>query len=288
MLKPFKDRVLSTYAFSHTVIEKASVHAAQLNEERKKARAGIAKRTSFPLKWNLDTIKYTYVNFKGYEQGEKPSNATGLNRMYYDRTKPFTKAVKFYNVFTPASFIEAPAAYIIPQGWWAVIELLKLNKVQMQQFKNDTLIDVEAYRIDDYKSMPRPYEKHHKNTGIKVTASNQKIKLLKGDYIIWLNQPANRYLVEMLEPTGDDSFFAWNFFDGVLQQKEGYSDYRWDDLAAEVLKKDPALWARLEEKKKGDEKFAANSSAQLDFIYKNSPYYEPGHNRYPVYRLPHK
>ena len=60
---------------------------------------------------------------------------------------------------------------------------------------------------------------------------------------------------------------------------------RWDDLAAEVLKKDPALKAKLEEKKKADEKFAANGSAQLDFIYKNSPFYEPGHNRYPVYRL---
>ena len=92
----------------------------------------------------------------------------------------------------------------------------------------------------------------------------------------------------MLEPTGDDSFFSWNFFDAILQQKEGYGDYRWDDLAAEVLKKDPALKARLEEKKAADPKFAGNGSAQLDFIYKNSPYYEPAHNRYPVYRMPGK
>ena len=117
---------------------------------------------------------------------------------------------------------------------------------------------------------------------------NQQIRFLKGDYIIYLNQPANRYLVEMLEPTGDDSFFSWNFFDAVLQQKEGYSDYRWDDLAAEVLKKDPALKAKLDEKKKTDTKFAANASAQLYFIYINSPYYEPSHNRYPVYRISEK
>ncbi|MGF2413851.1 MAG: hypothetical protein ACQUYJ_16085, partial [Ferruginibacter sp.] len=71
----------------------------------------------------------------------------------------------------------------------------------------------------------------------------------------------------------------------ILQQKEGYSDYRWEDLAAAILNSNPDLKNKLEEKKKVDEKFAANSSAQLDFIYKNSPYYEPGHNRYPVYRL---
>jgi Zinc carboxypeptidase len=285
MLKPYKDRVLSTYALSLTVIEKASINATELIAQRKKARAEVLTTKSFPFKWTVDTTKFSFITFKGYKQGFKPSDATGLNRMYYDRTKPFTKQVKFFNVFNASGFVDAPAAYIIPQGWYGVIDLLKLNNVQMQQFKNDTLIDVEAYLIEDYRSYPKPYEKHHKNSAVKVTASNQKIRFLKGDYIIYLNQAANRYLVEMLEPTGDDSFFAWNFFDGILQQKEGYSDYRWDDLAAEVLKKDPALKAKLEEKKKADEKFAANGSALLDFIYKNSPYYEPGHNRYPVYRL---
>jgi hypothetical protein len=113
----------------------------------------------------------------------------------------------------------------------------------------------------------------------------QKIKKLKDDYFIETNQRAKRYMIEMLEPTGDDSFFAWNFFDAILQQKEGYSDYRWEDLAAEVLKDNPDLKKKLEEKKKTDEKFAISSSAQLDFIYKNSPYYEPGHNRYPVYKI---
>ncbi len=285
MLKPFKDRVLSTYAFSKTVIEKASANAIELISQRKKARREVVKEISFPFKWSLDTAKFTFVNFKGYEQAFKPSDATGLNRMYYDRSKPFTKQLKFFNVFNASNFVEAPTAYIIPQGWYGVIDLLKLNNVQMLQFKNDTLIDVDAYRIDDYKSMPRPYEKHHKNSAVKVTVHKQKIRFLKGDYIIWLNQQANRYLVEMLEPTGDDSFFAWNFFDGILQQKEGYSDYRWDDLAAEVLKNDPELKKKLDDKKSADSKFASNGTAQLDFIYKNSPYYEPGHNRYPVYRL---
>lgn len=288
MLKPFKDRVLSTYAFSQTVIEKASVNAPELIAERKKARAEVVRKESFAFRWIVDTTKYSFVNFKGYEQAFKPSDATGLNRMYYDRSKPFTKQVKFFNVFKGANFVKTPAAYIIPQGWYAVIDLLKLNNVNMQQLAHDTMMDVEAYLIEDYRSTPRPYEKHHKNSGVKVFPINQKIKFLKGDYMILLNQPANRYIVEMLEPTGDDSFFAWNFFDAVLQQKEGYSDYRWDDLAAEVLKNNPALKTKLEEKKKTDEKFAANGSAQLDFIYRNSPYYEPGHNRYPVYRLNRK
>ncbi|MBL0144834.1 MAG: M14 family metallopeptidase [Chitinophagaceae bacterium] len=285
MLKPFKDRVLSTYALMQTVIEKAAINAIELIKQRSKAKAETIKEKSWPLSWSIDTIKHTLVTFKGYEQAFKPSDATGLQRMYYDRTKPFTQQIKFYNTFNPSNFITTPKAYIIPQGWYAVIDLLKLNNVILKQFNNDTVMNVEAYKIEEYKSLTRPYEKHHKNNSVKTSASTQKIKFLKGDYIVYLNQPANRYLVEMLEPTGDDSFFAWNFFDAILQQKEGYSDYRWDDVAAEILKNNPDIKTKLNEKKKADSKFAADASAQLNFIYKNSSYYEPIHNRYPVYRL---
>jgi len=285
MLKPYKDRVLSTYAFMQTVIERSALNASALITQRNKAKAEVIKEKNWPLSWSVDTTQHSMITFKGYEQAYKPSDATGLQRMYYDRSKPFTKQVRFFNSFKPSNFVTAPSAYIIPQGWYAAVDLLKLNNVTIKQFSNDTLIEVEAYHIDDYKSAPRPYEKHHRNSSVKVSVMKQKIKFLKGDYFVPVNQMANRYIIEMLEPTGDDSFFAWNFFDAILQQKEGYSDYRWEDLAAEVLKNSPDLKTKLEEKKKADPKFAASGPAQLDFIYKNSPYYEPAHMRYPVYRV---
>lgn len=285
MLKPYADRVKSTYAFMQTLIEKSASHNAELVAQRNKARQEVIKEKSFPLQWSVDTTLYDLIEFKGYATAFKTSEATGLQRMYYDHNQPFTKQIKFFNTFRPHNFVTKPQAYIIPQGWHAAIDLLKINGVQMQQLKRDTLLRVEAYRIDEYKSLPRPYEKHHRNNSIKTSASVQTIRFLKGDYIIPMNQAANRYIVEVLEPTADDSFFAWNFFDAILQQKEGYSDYRWEDLAAQVLKDNPTVKEKLEAKKKADAAFAANASAQLDFIYKNSPYYEPGHNRYPVYRL---
>ena len=285
MLKPFADRVRSTYAFMQTVIEQSAAQGNGLIAARKKATEEILNEKNFPLSWQPDSAKFSMITFKGYEQGFKKSDATGLQRMYYDHGKPFTKQVKFFNVFNPENFVTKPEAYIIPQGWWAVIDLLKLNKVAMRPLKGDTIIEVQVYHIDDYKASPRAYEKHHRNTDVKTSVSKQKIKFLKGDYFIPVNQPANRYIVEMLEPTGDDSFFSWNFFDAVLQQKEGYSDYRWEDLAATVLKNDPELKRKLDDKKKADARFANDAAAQLNFIYRNSPYYEPVHLRYPVYRL---
>ncbi|CAN5541462.1 M14 family metallopeptidase [soil metagenome] len=287
MLKPYKERVQSTYALMQTMIAAAGKNAAVIIEQRAKAKAAVKSAHEFPLAWRVDSTAFTTIQFMGYEQGFKKSAATGMQTMYYDRTKPYTKSIPFYDVFKPINIVETPVAYIIPQGWYAVIDLLKLNGVKLSQFGKDTSIAVSAYHIDDYKSSPRPYEKHHKNSGVVTSSITKTVKFLKGDYYIPLNQPVNRYLVEMLEPTGDDSFFAWNFFDAILQQKEGYSNYRWEDIAAQVLEKNPELQQKLTDKKFADPTFAADASAQLNFIYKNSPYYEPAHLQYPVYRLMH-
>lgn len=244
----------------------------------------VTNRTQFALAWKADTTAYEMIPFKGYQSDYKTSEVTGQQRLYYDRSKPLDVDVKYYNTFVDANIVKAPAYYIIPQGWWTVIDRLKLNNVTMTRLKHDTTINVEAYRIEQYKSLPNPYEKHHKNYDVQVSTSMQPIFFRKGDYVIACNQRANRYIVEMLEPTGDDSFFAWNFFDAILQQKEGYSQYRWEDVAAEYLAQHPEVRKLLEDKKKTDTAFAASASAQLNFVYKHSPYYEPAHMRYPVYR----
>jgi hypothetical protein len=285
MLKPFKDRVRSTYALMQSMIEQASLYAGTIIEKRKRNFIENGNQTEFALGWKTDSTQADTVLFKGYELGKKTSAVTGLERIYYDHGKPFEKEVKYYDYFSGEGFVKAPKAYIIPQGWHEVIDLLKLNGVRMHQLRKDTVIAVEAYRIEGYRSYPKAYEKHHKNTDVKVSASLQSLSFLKGDYIIPTNQTFRRFLVEMLEPTGDDSYFAWNFFDAILQQKEGYSDYRWEDVAEEYLTGHPELKSKLEEKKRNDPRFAENASAQLDFVYKNSPYYEPAHMRYPIYRL---
>jgi hypothetical protein len=285
MLKAFSQRVRSTYDLMQTFIEQAGIHATEIIDQRIKANQSTVSRQKFPLKWNADSSKYVDIEFKGYETDSSKSDATGLQKMFYNHEKPFNKKIKYFNSYNPAEFIKKPTAYIIPKGYGAVVELLKLNGVAVKLLQHDSNIVVNAYYIDDYKSFPRPYEKHHKNFGVKVSSTKETIHFMKGDHIIYLNQPSNRYIVEMLEPTGDDSFFAWNFFDAVLQQKEGYTDYRWEEIAASVLKKDPVLKEKLEVKKEKDPKFAANSKEILDFIYKNSAFYEKTHLRYPVYRM---
>ena len=286
MLKPFPDRVRSTYALMNVIIHSAGEKAARIREFRKFDMEQDLSRTAVGIKWICDSSATDSIFFRGFTADYKTSHITGKPRLFYDHSRPFQKMVPYYDHFKEEKMTEAPHAYIIPQGWHEVIELLRLNGVQMKRLARDTLMKVLAYHILDYKSYPRPYEKHHKNYDVRVSNSEEEIQFLRGDWLIFTRQPGKRFLVEMLEPTGEDSYFAWNFFDAILQQKEGYSDYRWEDVADSWLQQNPLVKAEWEEKKRMDSAFSNNSAAQLNFIYKHSPYYEPSHMRYPVYRLP--
>lgn len=285
MLKPYDQRVKSTYNLMQTFLEEGSKQAGAIKTTRKKAIDAVKQQQEFPQTYRVDTTRFDQIKFMGYASAQKTSEVTGMNRMYYDRSKPYTKEVRYYNYFTGEQLVSKPKAYIIPQGWHEVIDRLAINNVTMQRLKKDTLIEVEVSRITDYKTANRPFEKHYRQSGIRVLQQKEKIRFLKGDYVIYTGQAADRFLIETLEIGTDDSYFSWNFFDAILQQKEGYSNYRWEDVAATYLQAHPELRAELDAKKKVDEKFAASTNAQLDFVYKKSPYYEPAHMRYPVFRL---
>lgn len=285
MLKPFKQRVMATYDLLQTFITIASDNADSLNVLQAKANTLDKTRSAFSLQFYPDTLKSTNVHLKGYEKVFTTSQLTGQMRYGYDHSKPVDKTLKYFNSYIPGKPIIKPVAYIIPAGYYQVVDLLKLNNVKVEQLKNDSVMLTESYHIDDYKSYPTAYEKHHKNYDVKISSSEKNIKFLKGDFIVYMTQASNRYIMEMLEPTGDDSFFAWNFFDAILQQKEGYSDYRWEDKAAEVLDNDTVLKQKFMEKKQTDSAFSKSAKEQLNFIYHNSRFFESAYLNYPVYRV---
>ncbi len=285
MLKPYDQRVKATYALMQSFIEFTANNSEQIKKVRDQTKKSVQSATEFPISWSLDKSQFKEVLYKGFEAGRKPSEVSGLQRLYYDRSKPFEKTVKIYNYFAVKNSIAKPKAYIIPQGWWKVIDLLKLNKVQMTQLKKDTTIEAETYKIEDYKTLPRQYEMHHLNSEVKISTSIQSIAFKKGDWFIPMNQVANRFLIETLEPQGEDSYFAWNYFDAILGQKEGYSAYAFEDIAANYLKDNPEIRLKLQQQRTADTAFAKNGRAQLNFVYQNSHWYEPAHMRYPVYRI---
>jgi hypothetical protein len=285
MLKSYDKRVKATYTLMQSFIEFTSANNETIRHLRNQSKQSVQSAIEFPISWSLDKSQFKEVLYKGFEAGHKPSEVSGFQRLFYDRARPFEKSVKIFNYFAVKNTITKPKAYIIPQGWWKVIDLLRLNKVQMNQLKKDTTIEVEVYKIEDYKTTSRQYEMHHLNSDVKVSSSTQQIKFNKGDWHIPLNQVANRFLIETLEPQAEDSYFAWNYFDAILGQKEGYSAYAFEDIAADYLKINADIKNKLEQRRATDTAFAKDGRAQLNFVYQNSFWFEPAYMRYPVYRV---
>ncbi len=287
MWKPYNDRVWATYEFIFSLLQATEKFSDKIGKLKAQADASVKTQKEFPLNWELDTTVFDPIDFKGYEAIHKPSTITGLPRLYYDRSKPYTKKISFYHHYKPSESVSKADVYIVPQAWQKVIERLKLNGVQMKQLNSDTAISCSVYYISGFETSKNPYEGHYVHYKIKTRSEKQELKFFKGDYLIETDQSANRYIVETLEPGCEDSFFAWGFFDAILQQKEWFSDYVFEEKAEEILKNDPKLKTQLDEKRKSDKNFASNHMAQMSFIYHNSPYYEKSHNRYPVARVLH-
>jgi hypothetical protein len=285
MLKPFDKRVESTYKLLQTYIDIIVRDAKLIGENKRKADEFTATQKEFPLDWKLNRSVYDSIEFKGYVGKHKPSEISGADRLYYDRNDPYTKKIKYWDKFEPSVTVKKPVAYVIPKAWDKVISLLKLNNVKMQQLTADTKLRLEMYYIGDMKTSTRPYEGHYQHSAVKLNPVMQEVQFYAGDYVVYVNQPNNRYIVETLEPQAIDSFFNWNFFDSVLGQKEGYSAYVFEDTAAGLLKKHPELKQQLEAEKLKNPDLAKSGRAQLAFVYKNSDYYEKTFMRYPIGRL---
>jgi hypothetical protein len=285
MLKPYKQRVEGTYELMRTFMVLADRDAQKIKALREKSLTDFTAGNTYPISWKIDSAQTSTFNFNGFEGTMELSAITGANRLKYHRDQPFVKPVTYYNYFKPDQYVTIPNKYIIPKGYWNVREQMENNQIIFEEIKQDTVLNVEVYRIENYSTFENPYEGHYPHYNTQVAPTHETWQAHQGDIIIDTQQPGIRYILETLEPSAPDSFFNWNYFDTILQQKEGFSPYVWEDMALAFLTSNPEIKKAFEAKKLSDPDFAGNWYEQLDWIHKQSPYYEKSHLRYPIVRV---
>jgi hypothetical protein len=235
------------------------------------------------IDFELDTLRYQLFEFKGYEVApQQVSPLTGLKRFGYDLTLPYTKEIPFYTHYIPTMEVKIPEFYILPQAWKRVADRLEMNAVEFQRLKNDTTIEVEVYYIEEYSNAQRPYNGHYFHEKVTTRSEVQKINYYAGDLLIPVRQKKIKYLIETLEPKARDSFFKWNFFDQILDTREYFSSYGFEENAIKYLEEHPEFRKEFEKKRKNDPEFAKNHRGQLSYIYNNTEWAEETFKRYPV------
>lgn len=290
MLKPFKQRTQATLLFLESTIDWMEHNSGAIEKAREEAFLHDRMLREFAYDFQLTDQKDS-VLFKGYEHSYPISDVTGQKRLKYHRDKPFEKYIPYYKTYAANKTLEIPHFYVVGRQCTDVIERLKANGVEMKPFVRDgeMYLEFEQFKMSEFKSTKTPYEGHflHFDTKIEpIQIVEQFQPMLKtGDVIIPTNQRNRRFILSVLEPEMEDSYFAWNFFDSYVQQKEYFSNYVFEDKAAELLASDPELKKLFDEKKASDEEFRENANAQLYFIYQHSEFYEPTHKLLPLFRI---
>ncbi|HEX9172247.1 MAG TPA: M14 family zinc carboxypeptidase [Telluria sp.] len=286
MLKPFADRYESMRALVETALAFTVANAAQIQALRRAARDEGRTRAEWPIHWSMDESAPSSFRFKGYEAKYKPSVLGDYTRLYYDRNSPWERDIAYYNSFPADVVVAAPRAYVVPQAWREAIERLELNGVRMERVDAERVVEASYYHIESVSSRANAYEGHMFHDDVQLEKRRAQVTLKAGDYLVPLDQDAARYVVEMLEPQAHDSFFRWGFFNSVLEKKEAYSDYVFEDHAEELLRAEPALAAKFDAWKAANSALVTEQGAVLDFIFANcARYREPEWRRYPVLML---
>ncbi|MEM9050650.1 MAG: M14 family zinc carboxypeptidase [Bacteroidota bacterium] len=284
MLKPFDVRVTSTLNFIRAIDKFVNERGLMVRKMKFIADKETVAQESFYTKWQVGK-EIDSLDFPGYETSLSKSILSGGEFVEYDNTRPYRRNVPYYNEVIGFYKSVLPKYYVIPQAWSEVIDRLEVNNVAFKKIESDTIIEVISKYAIYYETADSPYEGHyiHSNTGI--SERKEEIQFFAGDILISTEQKAKRYLANTLDPQSKDSFFNWNFFDSVLNQKEYFSSYLFEKTAAEILERDHMLRNALENKKKNEPSFANDARAQLRFVYENSVYYEKGHLRIPVFEI---
>ncbi|QNA91195.1 M14 family metallopeptidase [Massilia sp. Dwa41.01b] len=286
MLKPFRDRYESMRALVETALEFTVRNAEQIQSLRRAARQLGRTRAEWPIHWVMDEENTATFRFKGYEAKYKPSVLGDYTRLYYDRSSPWERDITYYNRFNADVTVAAPKAYIVPQAWVDAIERLQLNGVAMERVSEDRMQDVAWYHVVSVASRPNAYEGHMFHDEVQLEKRRGAVLVRAGDYVISLAQDRARYVVETLEPLAHDSYFRWGFFNSVLEKKEAYSNYVFEDEAERLLSEEPELAAKFAAWKAANPSLLVNQEAVLDFIFANcAKYREPEWRRYPVFMV---
>lgn len=286
MLKPYKDRVDSTYWAMVFTMQRCARSGGDLRAMGKNADLAESNKPaegkSVVLASEVTEEKRPFT-FKAWEYKPYESSISGVKVNAWDTSKPIDVPSFVQDQYKPSVTVTLPAAYAVPPQWKDVQNLLALHGIKGFPIKVTTATNFSTFKFADVKFGGSPFESRFMPQCTAVPIEEERT-LMPGTMIYPTQQVGQKLLAQLLEPTGPDSLLRWGFFNVMFEGKEYFEDYSMEPIAKKMYDSDPKLRAEFDEKMK-DEKFAKNSRARLQFFYERSPYYDKWLNKYPVVRL---
>jgi hypothetical protein len=286
MLKPYPVRVDGMRALLDVVLEIVRQDGSTIRARRAADRASFCAAARAPLIWERDDSRVSSFPFRGYKAEVLPSRIGHWKRLRYRQQAPWQREIPYFDRFRPVVDAALPRAYLLPQAWREVADRLAGNGVTLLPLLADRFFNAEAWYLSSVDKRPQPFEGQHLHGQMSLVAQQVGYPARAGDWLICLGTSCDRFVFETLEPKGADSFYRWGFFDAVLDRKETFSDYLFEDEAERLLLADPALRSRFDKWIHEDRRRLKDGYSCLTFIYHHAArYQEPEWRRFPVLRI---
>lgn len=284
--RTYKERASSTYHTLRALLKAATRDAAawrQTYDSVDREVASLAGR-EVPLLWT-HTQKARRLPFRGYRFEKVASEISGAQWLRYDETVPQVWDVPLYDELVPAMTVRAPARGYVVHGGYAekVRPVLAAHGIQYVELSGGQVAPLEVFRAEKVAFDP-PYEGRQR-ARLEGTWRPERRTLDVGSIYVPIAQPRARLILHLLEPTSPDSLAAWGFFNAVFEQKEYMEAYVAEEVARELLARDPSLRAKFEAALAADPELAKSPALRLDFFYRLHPSWDERKDLVPVFRL---
>jgi hypothetical protein len=286
-LKPFDLRVkamLQLFEETMDYIENRSEELVARGKEADEATLLLTKNNdSLPLTFK-PTEKCDTVDFLGVEYDVITSDLTGGDWFLYKPDKPVTFRLPHYNTVEPAIWANVPAAFIVGPEWHFLKQRLDIHKIKYYRLTENLEFEAETWRCTNPKWAQNPFEGRFLLTDVELKTDLIKQHWPVGSLVIPLNQRRARLIMHMLNPNAPDSYLRMGYMNGIFEQREYFETYVMEPMARKMLDTIPGLSERFAAWKK-EQPEVPGSYQQLEWFYKQTPYYDFKRNVYPVSTL---
>ncbi|MEJ7808134.1 MAG: M14 family metallopeptidase [Telluria sp.] len=286
--KDYPTRVRITRNAVVSVLDVMARHGKQWHEFAREADARAVKLagTSVPVEYTASDKTRT-IDFRGYAYTRTPSEVSGALMTRYDDSKPQTWKVPLRDEIVVGRTIVAPrGGYLVPRQYAVdVARQLSIHGIQFRTLDRAlTDANVEIFHAEKTTLTPNSVEGHQRLT-VEGSWKPETQSTPAGALFVPIAQPKLRLVMAILEPQSSDSLLAWGDFNNAFEQKEYMEAYVAEDVARDMLGRDPALKAEFERKLMSDAVFAKSPQARLEFFARRHSSWDDRFNRYPVFRI---
>lgn len=289
-LKPFKNRVYSTLAMNFHSLEFINAHHKDLIKmnriaDERSIKKYLFGKSSLPVEFSSGK-KFDVMNFNGFKSYEEFSSITDSMILKYSE-EPEEFEMPIFNDIKISRKIKLPFAYYVPSEFKDINRILKLHGIKIKTLTEDKPATIHKYVFHNVEFSSFPYEGRFL-VEFETELCAENILLRKNSFVVPCAQRTIRVIANLLEPDAPDSLAKWGFFNAFFERKEYAENYLFDSIAKNILNEDDSLRERFEMMIEADEEFRNSPELRMDFIYRNSPYFDKREKVYPIFRIEEK